>query len=85
MVMVEPWRVVFRLHRDTGQVQVGVVGERPPRPMVTWEEGLAEAVRLVGPGVTIRARVLVPAGSGTYRGVTEYPLQLPRRRAGGRS
>lgn len=79
--MVEAWRVTLALHRDSGLVEVREVGVPAPAPQVTWAEALGEAVAMVGPGVTVRVVVLVPAVSGTFRQVNQYRLQLP----GGRS
>jgi len=76
--MVEPWRVRLALHRDSGLVEVREVGVPGPAPQVTWARALEKAVALVGPGVTVRVVVLVPAVSGTFRVVNRYRLQLPR-------
>lgn len=78
---VEPWRVTLALHRDTGLVEVRKVGVPAPAPQVSWAAALGEAVALVGPGVTVRVVVLVPAVSGTFRQVNVYRLQLPGGRA----
>lgn len=76
--LVERWRVTLALHRDTGLVEVWQVGVPAPAPRVTWARALEKAAALVGPGVTVRVRVLEPAGAGTYKTVNVYRLQLPR-------
>jgi hypothetical protein len=79
--VIEAWRVTLALHRDSGLVEVRNVGEEAPAAKVTWPEAMEEAVRLAGPGATVRVTVLVPAVSGTFRKVNEYRLQLPGGRA----
>lgn len=79
--MIERWRLTLVLHRDSGRVAVRVVGVPAPAPVMSWAQAMREAVRLVGPGATVRMVVLVPAVSGTFRQFNEYRLQLPGGRA----
>jgi len=84
-------REVVRLHRDRGSLVGRVIYRGEPGKEVEgderpWREVLAEAAGVVGAGELVTVRVFGRSRDTTYNSgygqLTEYPVQLPRARAG---